>query len=434
MAGVLYLTYDGLTDPLGQSQILPYLRGLSQKSHEITIVSFEKVRPFAKLENHIRTICKETRLDWHPLPYTKKPPIISTLRDLKKMEDKVRQLHQEKHFDLLHCRSYLTSLVALRLKRELGLPFIFDMRGFYADERVDGKIWNLSNPIYQKIYDYFKIKERDFLEEAEAIVSLTERGRKEIENWYVEKELYGGGEFWYNYDRALKTQAKITVIPCASDVNHFDFAKISENKKRWAGAVHGIDPDLEYLGYVGSMGTWYMAEEMLDLYRVLLDENPRLRFLILSHDDLYFLRAKADKLNIPQSYLIQVSAQRKDVPVLMSLMSASVFFILPAYSKKASSPTKQGELMAMGIPIICNDNVGDAADIVKKTGCGIVLQNLDKEEFSRVANNWESLIRKDRASIRKAAIEYFSLEDGINKYHHIYESIEKMNVPPKEQV
>jgi hypothetical protein len=41
-AYILYLTYDGLNDPLGQSQILPYLEGLAEKGYGITVISFEK--------------------------------------------------------------------------------------------------------------------------------------------------------------------------------------------------------------------------------------------------------------------------------------------------------------------------------------------------------------------------------------------------------
>ncbi|MCZ4407263.1 glycosyltransferase [Cryomorphaceae bacterium 1068] len=421
---VLYLTYDGLTDPLGQSQILPYLEGLSERGHRITILSFEKTKPFARLENTIQRRCKKVGLEWKPLQYTKNPPILSTIKDLQRLETEVRDLHGQEPFDLIHCRSYLTSLVALKLKREKGIPFLFDMRGFYADERVDGKIWNLTNPLYKRIYDYFKIKERDFLEQADAIVSLTYEGKREIENWYVQNELYGGGEFMYNYDRALKVQDKITIIPCASDLDHFDFRRITDNKKLWLQAVYGIDPSLEYLGYVGSLGTWYMANEMLDLYKVLLQKKPSLRFLILSHDDLAPLRQRASSLGIPQSYIVHVAAERKDVPALMSLMSASVFFILPAYSKKASSPTKQGELMAMGIPVICNAGVGDSADIVEKFGSGWVVKNCEEEYYIEVAENWDKITLLDKIQIRIGAKDYFSLEKGINAYGDIYCRIE----------
>jgi glycosyltransferase involved in cell wall biosynthesis len=423
MARILYLSYDGLTDPLGQSQILPYLEGLSEKGHAITILSFEKAKPFARLKKTIGQHCERYDLAWRPMKYTKSPPVLSTLKDLQGLEVEVNKLQADQPFDLIHCRSYLTALVALKLKREQGTPFLFDMRGFYADERVDGKIWNLSNPVYKVIYDYFKVKERDFLDHANAIVSLTHEGKREIENWYLVKELYGGGEFMYNYDRAQKVQEKIRVIPCACDTGHFDFRRITDNKKMWLQAVYGIDPSLEYLGYVGSLGTWYMADEMLDLYNVLLQRNPALRFLILSHDGLEPLRNRASALGIPQSYIVHVAAERKDVPSLMSLMSASVFFILPAYSKKASSPTKQGELMAMGVPVICNDGVGDSAAIVNRYQSGWVLSECKEEEYQKVADNWESIVSLDKAATRKGAEDYFSLEKGVEAYHGIYESI-----------
>ena len=41
MASVLYISYDGLMEPLGQSQVLRYLEGLSL-NHKIWIISFEK--------------------------------------------------------------------------------------------------------------------------------------------------------------------------------------------------------------------------------------------------------------------------------------------------------------------------------------------------------------------------------------------------------
>jgi hypothetical protein len=42
----LFLTYDGLLSPLGQGQILPYLRGLQERGHAIHILSFEHDEAF----------------------------------------------------------------------------------------------------------------------------------------------------------------------------------------------------------------------------------------------------------------------------------------------------------------------------------------------------------------------------------------------------
>ena len=53
----LYISYDGLLDPLGQSQILPYIHSLISRGHTFTIISFEKQdrssESIAALENHL---------------------------------------------------------------------------------------------------------------------------------------------------------------------------------------------------------------------------------------------------------------------------------------------------------------------------------------------------------------------------------------------
>ena len=61
---VLYISYDGMTDPLGQSQVLPYLKGLTRYGYKFTILSFEKKERFEKTGAIIREIMKETGIEW----------------------------------------------------------------------------------------------------------------------------------------------------------------------------------------------------------------------------------------------------------------------------------------------------------------------------------------------------------------------------------
>ena len=49
----LYLSYDGLTDPLGQAQILPYLLGLENQGMGFVIISFEKKEAFLAHKQHV---------------------------------------------------------------------------------------------------------------------------------------------------------------------------------------------------------------------------------------------------------------------------------------------------------------------------------------------------------------------------------------------
>lgn len=85
----------------------------------------------------------------------------------------------------------------------------------------------------------------------------------------------------------------------------------------------------------------------------------------------------------------------------------------------SSSPTKQGEIMAMGVPVVCNEGVGDTDEIINKYKSGVVVKNFEYETAIKlmVQNNIDPLI------IRKGAYEYFSLVNGVKKYATIYNSL-----------
>jgi glycosyltransferase involved in cell wall biosynthesis len=213
---ILYLSYDGMTDSLGQSQVLPYLKGLTKEGYKFHIVSFEKPERFGKFKNEIQAICDENAITWHPLTYTKNPPLLSTIYDVRRMRSLARRLHKTHDFKIIHCRSYLSAMVGLAMKRSFGTKFLFDMRGFWADERVEGKIWSLKNPLFKIVYNFFKKKEKDYFLNADYIVSLTHAGKKEITLWKGFEQL----------------EQRIEVIPCCADLEKFNPEKISAEEKK----------------------------------------------------------------------------------------------------------------------------------------------------------------------------------------------------------
>jgi glycosyltransferase involved in cell wall biosynthesis len=399
----LYISYDGLTDPLGQSQVLPYLEGLSVKGIRFHIISFEKNDRFNQLKETIENRCKEAGITWIPLMYTKNPPLISTVLDLRKMQKLAFKLHNENSFDVVHCRSDLPALIGSKLQKK-GVKFIFDMRGFWADERVEGKIWNLKNPIFKWAYNYFKKKELTFFREADAVISLTKNGKTEILSW---KELN-------------ENPPHIEVIPCCVDLKKFDPKKIEDSEVVKVKKQLKIDDADFILGYVGSIGTWYMLEEMLDFYCVIRERYETPRFLFVSGESESFLKQKALEKGIPKEEIVVKSVPHSAVPLYLSVFDFSVFFIRPTFSKKASSPTKQGELMALGIPIICNSGVGDTDSIVEKYNAGIIISTLNEESYSDTSLDSNAY---NVSSIRQGAEDVYSLEEGVKKYYRVYEYV-----------
>ena len=135
MKKILYITYDGLTDPLGQSQILPYLVGLSEHGFQFIILSFEKKDSYEKEKDSVKNITDSANIKWIPLSFTSKPPILSKIYDRWKLKRASLKLFKQERFDMISCRSYVAAEIGLLFKKKFGTKFLFDMRGFWADEK-----------------------------------------------------------------------------------------------------------------------------------------------------------------------------------------------------------------------------------------------------------------------------------------------------------
>ncbi len=397
----LYLTYDGLTDPLGQSQVLPYIQGLKQKGFDFTIISFEKAQNYKKERAVISGIVDRSGIGWVPLSYTKNPPVLSTIYDINKFKKAVAQAIKKDEVTLIHCRSYISALVGLWAKKKYGIPFVFDMRGFWADERVDGKIWSLNNVVHNRVYKYFKKKEKEFLTEAAYTISLTYAGKEEIESWN------------------LKGQSPIQVIPCCTDENHFNISK-KENKRKELGL---LDDDF-IISYLGSIGTWYMLDEMLDFFKELKKLKNQSKFMFITKDDPNVILTKCEEKGLNLNDIIIKPSSRNDVPAYINTSDVSIFFIKPVYSKKASSPTKMGEIMNMGIPVVCNSGVGDVDVVMNKVLPEFLVHSFHSKSYQSVAA--ELIKNQSNFKIEKivsTSTNYFSLSNGIENYYNVYQSI-----------
>lgn len=395
-----------MTDPLGQSQVIPYLAGLTAKGYEIFLISCEKKFKETKEYSEINSYLISENIKWFPLSYTSKPPVLSTVFDIWKINRLAKKIIRNYKIDAIHCRSYIAALTGLKMKNKFGTKFIFDMRGFFADERVDGNLWNIKNPLYKQVYNYFKKKEKLFFTHADYIISLTKSAKEEILKW----KLSSG-------------PLKIKVIPCCADLKLFNKKNIDDNKKnKWFEKFKIQKADF-IISYLGSIGTWYLLDEMLDFFKVLSNKKESAKFLFITHENPENILEKAKQRKISTDKIIIQKANRYEVPELLALSNISMFFIKPVFSKKASSPTKMGEIMGMGIPLICNGNVGDVDLIMNETKSGIVVDAFDNKEYNRVINEIENLLQIPSEIICAYAEKYFSLEKGIEKYDEVYKSL-----------
>ncbi len=404
-----------MTDSLGQSQVMPYLSGLSQLKdnngnylYQFYLISCEKKSFYSKEFHETQIQLSNSNIQWLPLSYTSKPPVLSTIWDIIKLIRRAKIIHKKEKIQIVHCRSYIAAHIGLFLKKKFNISFIFDMRGFYADERIEGGLWNIKNPLYNCIYRYFKKKEKQFLSNADYTISLTENAKNEILSWPI----------------SIKN-IPIKVIPCCADLDLFNKNKITDTERKACFSKLRIPQDKLILSYLGSIGTWYLLDEMLDFFYVLKEQIKDAKFLFITPDKPETIINKAIAKNIPAEDIIIQKASRQEVPILLSISTVSLFFIKPVYSKKASSPTKMGEIMGMGIPIICNKNIGDIDTIMNNKSGIFLLSDFNITEYERISSTISTLIKTPSEEIREMADTYFSLKNGIQKYKEVYDYLTK---------
>jgi len=386
-------------EPLGQSQVLSYLEKLSE-NRTIYLISFEKQKDKkdSYVYSQISKRINESNIIWYPLTYHKKFTALATLWDVLRGIILSFWLVMRHKLEIVHARSYVPSIMALMLKRILNVYFIFDMRGFWADERIDGDIWKKNSRLY-RISKYF---EKKFLLNADVVVSLTKKAVEEMK------------KFEY-------LQGRVPNIKVITTCTNLELFKPASNVR-----IYNKQKKVLTIGYVGSVGVWYLFEEALDYFKLIQEVVPNARLHIVnkgSHDYIY---EYLDNAGISKESYIVEESDHVGVVKAMQSMDAGIFIIKPLYSKISSMPTKLGEFLACGVPCICNSGVGDVDEIINNKNIGIVLNSFDRDKKRESIDSLLKLISNPQTKrrCREVASQYFSLEGGINAYNDIYHSLD----------
>lgn len=395
---VLYLSYDGVLEPLGESQVVSYLERLAE-DHAITLLSFEKPEDaadsgrVAAMAMRLHTL----HIEWVPLRYHKRPPVLSTAFDVIAGIVKARRIARRRGIQILHARSYVPSLIALGARSASGAAFLFDMRGFWVDEKVEAGHWKPAGWLYR----LGKWWERRFLAAADAVVSLTAAGARAIPELGV----------------TTRPGVPVEVIPTCADLHRF-----SPGPK---------DPELTgrlgltqqpVIGCVGTMGNWYLRQEMIECLAAFARAWPELQILIVTRDDRDAVRGDLETAGVPGGRLVVTTASFEDMPRHVRLFDAGLFFIKPTFAKRASAATKLAEFLGCGVPVVINDGVGDSGTIVRDGRAGVVLGALDARSFDASLALTRAVISDPEtpARCRAVAEEVFDLASGADRYRQLY--------------
>ena len=176
---------------------------------------------------------------------------------------------------------------------------------------------------------------------------------------------------------------------------------------------------------VGTLSNWYLRHETLSYLAWLARRLERMKVLFVTREDHDRLREDAVHAGVPADRLEFTQAPLDEVPALMRLMDAGVFFIRVCFSKRASAATKLAEFLGCGVPVVINDGIGDSGALVRAGRAGIVLDATGEEQFERSAGALERLLADagTPARCREVAMREFSLATGAARYARLYEQL-----------
>jgi glycosyltransferase involved in cell wall biosynthesis len=400
-ADVLYITQNGVSDHIGQSQVAPYLVGLSQKGFRIHLLSAEK--PCRdKLIARYRRDFDAAGIAWTYVPYRASPRYLGQARTQLNMRAAARRIVQSEGVRVVHCRSFPPALIGWELKRRFGMKFIFDFRDFYADEglvKERGFRKSLSRGL--------KRVEGPMIRAAAKVVCLTERAKSILAGLYLDDD-----------PRALE---RFQVVPCCADFSHFDPSLVSESDLASARSIVGVSPDDFVLLYLGSLGPDYLLDRMMALFVQLLREQPNARFVFLANNGEDLVEAARTAHGVPRERISFASADRDQVPAFLTMAHASVIFIRADLSKAGCSPTKLAELFACGVPVIANAGVGDMDRVIDpRTNGSVLVSDLSDDSLRDAAKRMLSI---DKTVPIRENSRQFDLPAGVAKYAAVYKQL-----------
>lgn len=393
MIPVLYITRNGLLEPLGKSQVFPYLKGLSS-FYKITLITFEKnedLSDYAQVDAFYQA-CITLGIRWLPQRFVPKPKIIAPAFSMIRMFWLMTHEVRRQGVKIIHARSYIPAVVSLVVGRLTGVPFIFDMRALWPEELITAGRLKRGSLLHRLMI----LSERACLQRARAVVSLTQAAVHHMKRVYPVE----------------MSEQTVAVIPTCADL------------QRFVPALQA--PEKMIIGCLGTvMSGWFRLDWLAAFLAVAAKHKPNVCFEITTRDDPVIVRnAIGGDANL-QSRLSIGPCPSEDVHHVLKRHTASVMFFSQGLGKIGSSPTRMAEILGCGLPVVANDGVGDVAFIIQKYRVGVLVSGPSETEMVTAWDALQNLLADPELALRcrRAAEEVFSLEVGTAAYAALYEKV-----------
>lgn len=359
-----YATVDSLSEGVGSSQIAPLMERLSQSGLKINLMTFEKRDP----PNSLVSRMDKAKVNWVQIPFGSQGALGALARTYK-----LARLMPES--SITHARSDFP-VVAARLSNQEKI--LWDVRSLWADQRKFIEENKIKRTLLSACYPFEHLASSSSI----ALSTLTRAVVPVLE------------------ERHKTLPSLRTVVPTAVDLSRFNLSPVMPDK------IKGL--------YSGTYNNYYD----LELSRKFLYELNQI------------IECEVSWAKPRESHLENLNAGERSSftvtqPEMATVMSDFTFGISickedAGPSLLAAMPTKIGEFLAIGRPVVVNAGLGDCDSIFSEKSAGVVISRKDDLRLKALELIDLCENKATPTNCRDVAEKYFNLDEGAKKYLEIY--------------
>jgi glycosyltransferase involved in cell wall biosynthesis len=383
MSKCLFITWDGPQVSYLEGLFLPIFEGLAEHGHEFYILQFTWAEP--ERVAAADAFCRAAGVKYRAVRIRRWlgpiGPLVTAIRGAKHIRKAVRDWQ----IDTLMPRSLMPALATLAMRDVKGLRVIFDADGFSADEKVDFDGLSPRGLSYRILRDI----EAQITRISDTVLTRTQAAIP------ILQARAGAGTDPSKY--FVVTNGR-SITPFHTSHNNLDVSR---------------DP---VICYVGSIGAKYCPETMLAVACAVRERLPNLEFKVFTGDGGNMERAIAKSSISDPSWITIDRVNPQDLQAHLAGCDVALSFLKPAFSTRGVIPTKLGDYLLAGLPIIGSEGVGNTQPLID---AGVFFAS-DGNNLDDIANWVSEIVMKDRPRLRDACRSIgeaqFSVPESVTRY------------------
>jgi glycosyltransferase involved in cell wall biosynthesis len=365
---ITYLSVDPVSEGIGLSQVVRYVERLGRRGLDVTLHSFEQGAPSPAVAQRLRA----AGVRWRPHRFG----MVGAAGGMVRVAHAASLVARA---DLVHARSDLAAAASLLAQRR---RWVWDLRALWREQRIAaGMMREGSAPE--------RLMRSVEAASARSCTSIVTLSHSVVE---VLAERYGP-----------EVAGKANVITTCVDLDLFALAPLPP-----------LPPVRLLLS--GTVNKLYDVPSMLKL----LD---RLSTLVPTELTVLAPGPTPWEASLATAGAVRTWAQPEAMPSWVKDHHVGLSVLRDVgVSNRAAVPTKLGEFLACGRPVVVNPGVGDIDALLAANDCGVVLQDDTEAALEAAAHELLRLLGDPEtpARCRALATRHFDLERGVDELVEVY--------------